>query len=161
MSVEVKFVEPTRDLIDVIANDMRQDDVDEIWASNHHTPIEALMSGWEKSTLSTVVLVNDEPCVMLGLVIRDILSGNGVPWLLGTNNALKYKRQFFTQVPAVIDEMLSVCPKLYNYVHVNNTVSIKWLKWIGFIIDEPLPYGLDNEMFHKFYIERGQQCVIQ
>lgn len=154
MSEVVKFVKPTRELIEALAADMRQADVDEIWASNHHTPIEALMNGLAKSDRSVIVTVDDEPCVMLGLVIRDILSGAGVPWLLGTETALKHKRKFLTQVPVVIDEMLTICPRLFNYVHVDNKVSIKWLKRIGFTIDEPVPYGRDNELFHKFHLER-------
>lgn len=152
--MEVKFIQPTVKLIEIIADDMRQADIDEVWAARHHSPIDALMIGWEMSDLSVVVTVNDEPCVMLGLVVRDILSGAGIPWLLGTEGALKYKRQFLTQVPPIIDEMLNVCPMLYNYVHVENKVSIKWLKRIGFAIDEPLQYGCENELFHKFHLER-------
>ena len=151
--MEVKFVKPTQELVEAIAADMRQADADEVWASNRNTPIEALMKGWEISNYTTVVTVNDEPCVMIGLAIRDILSGSGVPWLLGTENALKYKRQFITQVPAVISEMLDICPRLYNYVHVKNKVSIKWLKLIGFTLEDPLPCGPNNELFYKFYLE--------
>ena len=152
--MEVKFVKPTNELIYVLADDMRQADVDEIWASNHDTPVEALLKGWMLSERSVVVTVNDEPCVMIGLVIRDILAGSGVPWLLGTENALKYKRHFIKQVPAVINEMLNICPKLFNYVHVENRISINWLKRIGFTFDEPLPYGYEKELFHKFHLER-------
>lgn len=152
--MEVKFIKPTQELIEAIAADMRQADADEVWASNHHTPIESLMRSWKVSNRSVIVTVNDEPCVMLGLVIHDILSGTGSPWLLGTENALKYKRHFLTEVPAVIDEMLAICPSLFNYVHTENKVSMKWLEWIGFTIDEPLPYGCDNALFHKFTLER-------
>ena len=152
--MEVKFIKPTRELIEVIAADMRQADADEVWASSHHTPIESLMKSWKVSDRSVIVTVNDEPCVMIGLVIHDILSGTGSPWLLGTENALKYKRHFLTQVPAIIDEMLTICPNLFNYVHVENKVSVKWLKRIGFTFDEPSSYGCDGALFHKFYLER-------
>jgi hypothetical protein len=155
MSEVVKFVKPTKELIEALAADMRQADVDEIWASNHHTPIEALTNGLAISDRCAVVTVDGEPCVMLGLVIRDILSGSGVPWLLGTEAALKHKRKFLTQVPAVIDEMLNICPRLFNYVHADNKVSIKWLKRVGFTLDDPAPYGRDKESFHRFYLERA------
>lgn len=152
--MEVKFVKPTRELVEAIAADMRQADAAEVWASSHYTPVEAMMSSWEASDRSMIVTVNNEPCVMIGLVIRDILSGAGIPWLLGTDNALKYKRHFLTQVPDVIDEMLAICPRLYNYVHARNKISVNWLKRIGFTIDEPVPFGCDNELFHKFHLER-------
>jgi hypothetical protein len=152
--VGVKFVKPTTELVEAIAADMRQGDIDEVWSSNHHTPIEALSGSWNLSDYSVIVTVNDEPCAMLGLVIRDILSGTGVPWLLGTNNALKYKRHFILQVPVILDEMLNICPRLFNYVHADNEVSIRWLKRIGFIFDEPLPYGCDDDLFYRFHLER-------
>jgi len=133
---------------------MRQDDINEIWASNHSTPIEALLNGWKVSDYSMILTVNNEPLVMLGLVIKDILTGTGVPWLLSTCNSLKYKRYFITQVPAILDEMLNICPNLYNYVHVDNKTSIRWLKKIGFIIEKPIKYGRNNEMFHKFHFKR-------
>ena len=154
MSVEIKFVEPTFSLMGRIARDMRQQDIDEVWASHHHAPIEALVEGWQQSKFSTIVLINGEPVVMLGLVVRDILSGVGVPWLLGTNGSLKYKREFITQVPRVIDDMLNICPMLYNYAHVKNTISIKWLKRIGFSFSEPQQHGPDDELFCKFQLRR-------
>ena len=152
--MEVKFVKPNQNLIEFIARNMRQADVDEIWASHHHRPLEALMSSWKVSDYSVIIVVNGEPCVMLGLVIHDILSGTGSPWLLGTDNALKYKSQFILRVPAVIDEMLAKCPTLINYVHVKNEASVRWLKRIGFIFDDPAPYGLENELFYRFHTER-------
>lgn len=150
----VKYIGPTVELVEEIARNMRQADADEVWASHNFTPLEALMEGWELSEYSVIITVNDEPCVMIGLVRRDILSGNGIVWMLGTEGALKYKKKFFTEVPAVMKDMLSVCSMLYNHVHIKNKVSIKWLKWIGFTLCEPEPFGCEQELFHKFYIER-------
>lgn len=154
MSVEIKFVKPTIELVEAIAEDMRQADADEIWSSDNYTPLEALMQGWKISDRVTIVTVNNEPCVMFGLVICDILTGTGNLWMLGTNNSLNYKRQFLIRTPMVIDEMLKICPKLFNYVHVENKISIRWLKWLGFNLDEPIVYGVEKELFHKFHIER-------
>lgn len=154
MPVIVNYVKPTVELVEEIAKNMRQADIDEVWASDNFTPLEALMSSWEHSKYTTVITVNDEACVMMGLVMRDILSGHGVPWVLGTDNALKYKRGFFTEAPAIMDQMLNICPLLHNYVHCKNKISIRWLKRIGFTMCEPEPYGVEQELFHKFYIER-------
>ena len=150
----VNYVKPTVELVEEIARNMRQADIDEVWASSNCTPLEALMSSWEISEYTTVLTVNDEACVMLGLVVRDILSGHGIPWVLGTDNSLKHKKGFFTEAPEIINQMLNVCPRLHNYVHSKNRLSIRWLKWAGFTICEPEPYGCEKELFHKFYIER-------
>lgn len=149
----IEFVRPTVEMVESIAVDMRQADADEVWASNHHTPLESMMKGWEASDFSTVAMCDGEPLVMIGLVRRDVLSGSGVVWMLGANRAMKYKKEFFRQTKPVIDEMLTICPRLCNMVHGKNTSSVQWLKWLGFTIDDPIPYGPDGELFHRFYLE--------
>lgn len=151
--MEIKFIQPSIELIRMIASDMREADAAEVWASHRHTPEEALMKGWEMSDFSTVVTIDGVPCAMLGLVIHDILSDSGIPWLLGTDEALKHKRQFIKLVPDVISEMLEICGRLFNYVHAENKVSIRWLKRIGFTIEDSKPYGLGGELFHRFHLE--------
>jgi len=150
----IEFVRPTVEMVESIAADMRQADIDEVWASNHHTPLESMMKGWEASDFSTVAMCDGEPLVMIGLVKRDVLSGSGVVWMLGANRAMKYKKEFFRQTKPVIDEMLTICPRLCNMVHEKNTGSIQWLKWLGFTIGEPIPHGSDGELFRRFYLER-------
>jgi len=150
----IQFVKPTIGMIASIAADMRQADADEVWASNRYKPLQAIMESWKMSHYSVVVMVNDIPCVILGLVKRDFLSGTGVPWLLGTEQALKHAREFLKLSPPVIDEMLALCPRLFNYVHVKNRISVRWLKWLGFNIDEPVPHGPAGELFHRFHLER-------
>lgn len=150
----IKFVRPTVEMVESIAADMRQADADEVWASNHHTPLESMMIGWGLSDFSTVAINdNGEPLVMIGLVKRDILSGSGVVWMLGVNRAMNHKKEFFRQTKPVIDEMLTICPRLCNMVHGKNKSSVQWLKWLGFTIDEPIPHGPDGELFHRFYLE--------
>lgn len=150
----IEFIKPTEELIKVIAENMRDADAAEVWASHRHTPLQALMSGWESSHKAAIVSVNGRPCVMLGLVVRDVLTGTGVPWLLGTDYALKHAREFLKLSPPVIEEMLHMCPRLFNYVHADNIVSIRWLKWLGFKVDAPLPHGPKGELFHRFHMER-------
>jgi hypothetical protein len=152
----IEFVRPTVEMVESIAADMRQADANEVWASNHHTPLESMMKGWEASDFSTVAMCDGEPLVMIGLVKRDVLSGSGVVWMLGANRAMKYKKEFFRQTKPVIDEMLTICPRLCNMVHGKNTSSVQWLKWLGFTIDDPIPYGPDGELFHRFYLERSR-----
>lgn len=152
----IEWVKPTQSLVESIAEDMRQADIDEVWASNHHQPLESLMRGWGVSDLATVAVYEGEPLVMIGLVKRDVLTGSGVVWMLGANRALKHKKEFFKQTKPIIDEMLTVCPRLCNMVHNKNTSSIMWLKWLGFTIEEPIPHGPDGELFHRFHLERSR-----
>lgn len=153
----IEWVKPTKALVHAIAADMRQADAEEVWASNHHSPIESMMKGWELSDVSTVA-VNEqgEPLVMIGLVKRDVLTGSGTVWMLGANRAMDHKKEFFRQTKPIINEMLTICPRLCNMVHSKNTNSIVWLKWLGFTIEDPIPHGPDDELFHRFYLERSR-----
>lgn len=74
--------------------------------------------------------------------------------MLGTEGALKYKKKFLTEVPKVMADIFKVFSFVYNYVYVKNTVSIQWLEWIGFSFDPAAPFGIEGEMFHKFYLEK-------
>jgi hypothetical protein len=75
--------------------------------------------------------------------------------MLGANAVNRHKKAFLSLTPGVIEEMLTICPRLYNMVHGRNKESIRWLKWLGFTIDDPVPHGPDSELFHKFHLEVG------
>lgn len=150
----IEFVAPTDELVKSIADDMRQADIDEVWASDHLSPIDALMNSWRMSECTTVATCKGEALVMFGLVKPTLLSDTGVIWMLGANKSLKYRREFLLKTPLVLDEMMTICPKLCNMVHSKHHESIRWLKWLGFTIEEPEVHGPENELFHRFYIER-------
>lgn len=153
---KVEFVPVTPEGLNHIADNMRDADAAEVWASNRFTPRGALRVSVKASDYNTMVLGDGEPIAVLGLRVHDILTGTGVPWLLGTEvAATKYRRYFLTQSKDIIGDMLTVCPKLFNYVHDENTVSIEWLKWLGFEMDDPQPYGCEGELFRKFYLEKN------
>jgi len=150
----VEFLKPTDEMVEFIAANMREADRVEVMASHGHAPLEALQSSLKASQLSTVACVEGVPCVVLGLVIHDLLGGKGSPWMLGTEYALKHRRQFLTETPLVIGEMLRKCRKLVNHVHCENEESIQWLRWLGFTLEDLAPYGVAGDMFHKFHMEK-------
>jgi hypothetical protein len=140
-----------------IAADMRKEDREEVWASDHHTPAEALKWSWAGSDYTSVaVLDTGAPILVVGLNKRDVLVGSGVVWMLGTNLALKHRKVFMEQAKPIIGEMLEICPRLFNKVHGKNKASIRWLKRLGFTIQDPIPHGPDDELFHPFYLERSR-----
>lgn len=151
---DIQFVYPTEEMVQAIADDMRPADAAEVWAASHYTPIESLMKGWSRSDYVTVAVCEGQPLVMFGLVKLGFLSHTGVPWMLGAQVSLKHRREFLTRSPAVIDEMLTICSSLYNMVHSKNHDSIRWLRWLGFTIDDPIVHGREGELFHRFHMQR-------
>lgn len=151
---EIRFERPTEQHIRFIAANMRDEDAVEVHALGGYTPLDALEISIRNSERAVTVLGDGVPLTMLGLVKPILLSDIGVPWLLSARQALDYKRQFLELSPPVIDDMLQTCPKLINFVHSENKLSIRWLKWLGFTIEPAIPMGPFGAMFHPFHKER-------
>lgn len=148
----VDFVKPTDEMIEYIAANMRDADALEVWEMCRHTPLQSIRAGLDISKFSTVAVINGIPCAVFGLVVVDILSGTGVPWLLGTDYAVEQRRVFLKHCKQGLGQMLDICPNLFNYVHADNKISVRWLKYMGFNIEKALPIGTNGAMFHKFSI---------
>lgn len=148
----VEFKKPTPELIQYIADNMRQADIDEVTAASNVTPLQAIEGGVEVSSFSSVAVIDGDVVAIMGVVKNSTLTDNGIPWLLGTDNIVKHRREFLDASPSVLEAMTDVCPNLVNHVYVKNTVSIRWLKWLGFKIEEAKPFGVNGELFHKFTI---------
>ena len=148
----VEFKKPTQEMIQFIADNMRQADVDEVTAASGATPLQAITSGVEISAFSSVAVINGDIVAIMGVVKNSALSDNGVPWLLGTEDIVKHYREFLGASPSVLNAMMNICPNLMNHVHAKNKISVRWLKWLGFKIEEAGPFGINGELFHKFTI---------
>lgn len=91
------------------------------------------------------------PVVLLGCA--EIEPGVGSPWLLATNEALRLGPSLTALAKERVALVRKTWPKLANYVDVRNTVSVRWLARIGFEIRQPVPYGVNGELFHPFGME--------
>lgn len=148
---EVKFRQVEPGDIAYIAGRMRASDSHEVWAAGHFTPGEALHKGVDSATgLCHTVTRWGTPVAILGMSCPTLLGATGVPWMLGTNDLLLCRREILTEGRRLVDAMLKERPHLINAVHVDNTASIRWLKWLGFTMHDPAPFGVEGQMFHIF-----------
>ena len=143
-------VEATWEHIEPISANMREADTLEVWLSSHKTPHQAMSEGFQRSVKAWTIMHDDVPIGMFGVSCLTLLGHVGVPWLLGTNEMLKIKRQFVRESNRYIDEMLSMYPNLINYVHTENRASIRWLKWLGFSFEGPVAAGPEGAPFYRF-----------
>lgn len=133
-----------------IADKMRLSDRKEMYYMAAVKPHSAIEMSTAMSREVTTALVNDEPCLLFGIGTRTWFSTVGVPWLLGTDLADQYQyrfarfsKKFYAELDAAYDEM-------ENYVWVENTKTIRWLKWLGFEMQEPEKYGVFDQEFIRF-----------
>jgi len=147
-------VDSLKEHIEPIALNMRLDDVKEIWASGKRTPQTSLKMSMSFGKSKTIML-DGNPVGMYGVCPVSFLSFKGSPWLLGTDILRLHSREFLKGCKAIFPDLIKEYKYLENYVDCRNKTSIRWLKWLGFAIMEPEPYGPFKLPFHRFYMENN------
>jgi hypothetical protein len=155
---KIKVRKSVRADVDFISTRMRKSDIDEIWASNHVEPKEALMRGLDNAIYCQTI-ENGTPIAMFGICPHDLLGHSATIWMLGTDSLDKIKFKFLRHSREYVDAMLDYYYYLDNYVDVRNEKSIAWLKFLGATFDEPKPYGVDGKLFQHFYFKRNVPCA--
>ena len=154
------IIEALPEHIPAIAANMREADRREVWASHRHTPQEALAFALQRSELAWTCVVDGLPAFMWGAArTGSFLRHSGAPWLLGTPAILKVRHDFLRYCPHFIAVMQGAFPCLENYVHAGNRLSIRWLKHLGFTVNEEMPELMNNEDF--FHFQRVAECMNQ
>ena len=132
-----------------IAPHLRDADKNEIIASHGPDIEQAVLHSIMGSEASTVCLPDGTPICIFG--IGDDMQGNGIPWMIGTDEMIKHRKALIRDARKWINDQLEVYPLLYNYADSRNTVHINWLRHIGFTVsDIPEYIGVDPEV--PFYL---------
>lgn len=151
MIVTARHAQP--DDIYLIAQRMRRDDRNEVMASHGLMPEAAMRISYQTSSWIRTGTIDGEPFCMFGVCPLSALSTVAAPWLLGTDRIREVKREFLRHNLELIPEMSKGFCRLENWVDVRNTMSVRWLKWLGFAIMPPEPFGVFGLPFHRFTME--------
>lgn len=159
-SIEPADYNSVKDLFDFI----RESDAREVMASAGQTPEEAITLSMALSVDSWVLRENGTPVCVFGVAPIVGKPGVGSPWMLASHRFAASKapphirrritRVILAQSKKYIQKMLDRFYLLENYVDVRNEASIRWLKWCGFKLEPPVPWGHAGLPFHPFYMER-------
>lgn len=114
---------------------------------------QALSIGLRESLRSWVIECDGMPMAAAGDTLGGI--GVGVPWMVTTQHIVRNRKGFLCASRAVLDDALTRHFQLVNYVDARNNAAIRWLSWLGFSIDDPVPYGAQGLPFHKFHLFRS------
>lgn len=152
-----EFTEVTDEGLEHIAENMREGDREECYATlGHRRYYDALrISVLASDSAVMAVSAYGEPVAVLGVTTVSFLYNIGSPWMLGTPNAERYKRAFIDAGRTYTQFMLGEYSSLTNHVDARNTKSVAWLQRLGFSIEKPVPYGALGLPFHPFQIERS------
>lgn len=140
--------------VDAIADDARAADVAELWASSRTHPRDAMKRGLASSVSTFTGFFDGVPVCMFGASPFSILGGYGIAWMLGSSalDRLCVQKSLLRHSGPAVDYLQSQFPTLlYNFVDQRNASAIRWLDWLGFEFDDPIPYGVDGLPFLPFY----------
>jgi len=133
------YIEPvatmTPDVLRV-AQSLRREDVDELWALSRVRPIEALRRSVAVSTEAYVAFNRDAPIAVFGANVP-ALGGYGVPWLLGTRGIDECATEYFRLARRFIAHLRRGCDVLQNMALASNRKTLVFLSRLGFVIGEP------------------------
>lgn len=149
--VEISVGPADRAALAYIAEHMREADRAEVWATGHRAPIQALERAAKMSSRVWVGTADGLPGAAWGVAPANLLGDTGVPWLLGTGLIERHAVAFLRGCDDALREMQQGFTVLRNLVDARNYASIRWLRWLGFTIEAPIPHGPDRLPFHPFW----------
>lgn len=156
---KAKVVEGTLDLLIQMSSHLREADVQEVKAASGATPEEALTRSFNRSSKCWVAVLRGRPILAFGVAPLSIMGFIGSPWLLATDEILKVRREFIRESKRYVNEMSEGFELLQNYVDARNRVSINWLSWCGFVMEDAEPYGYEGRLFHRFHKQGGGKVI--
>lgn len=115
------------------------------------TPLEAISKSVMVSRDTKVLLADDKVVCMYGVGTVSLIGGIGVPWLLASNLVKTHARAFIRYSLKWRDEMRQDYRFLTNYVDARHTRAMRWLEWLGAVMDPtPFPMGPNKVPFYRF-----------
>lgn len=152
---KVEVVEATLEHVAALLPHVRQADANEFEAMSGKTPAQVLELALRTSAFAFAGLINGEVVAIFGVAPRSMITGSGVPWLVGSDLLERYQATFLRRCRPVLRLFLQHYPELENYVDARNTAAKCWLHWLGFTIHEAQPVGRARLPFHRFEMRRG------
>lgn len=131
---------------------MRPEDRAEIWSASRSTPMQALVDTVQVSRDTKVAVSGRVPMCIFGCAQTTPLSGWAAPWALGTPEVERNAAWFLKASKTVVAGWRQEYRVLRNFVHAENRLSVRWLRWLGFELDPAEPIGYDDALFHKFHM---------
>jgi len=152
---KVKIVKTAQKHIDFMKGNLREADLNEVWASSFSVGSVALQRSFNRSSSCWTALMGGEPFACFGVVPLSCLNLTGSPWMLATDRIDQVPFKVVRESKKYVNKMIRGFEKLENWIDERNTVSKRWLKWCGFVLEPPREYGAQSKLFHRFWKIKG------
>lgn len=143
-----------------IAENIRDADRIELWASSRSEPLDAMLRGMERTASAFTAIYDGQVAAMFGASPYSIMGNKGAAWMIGSKvlELQGAQKDLLRLSVPVLEYMLDQFPGLlYNFVDQRNDKAIRWLKWLGFQFGEAIPYGVDGLPFLPFFMVKARR----
>lgn len=136
---------------------IRQADIDEFAAGHSLTPERAMDIGLKISSHCWAGIWHGRAIAIAGLYPTSFVGDHAHPWMVGTRDLERpeVRRDFLELSRSMVRYMVSIYPNLDNWVDARNRLAVRWLKWLGFTMHAPEPYGPQGLPFLYFEMRRA------
>lgn len=140
-----------------MAEEMRAIDKFEYMVQSGSDNIHLAMSMvYDIANVRQVAFIDDQLVCAWGRFDRSILLQECNPWMVATDmiNHKIAKRMFIKQSPKIAEDLAGGFARAWNQVYAENKITIRWLKWLGFVFD-PEPEMINGYPFLTFEYGRA------
>jgi hypothetical protein len=131
---------------------LRQADLLEIKASCGMEGTDALVHAVLNAKRADAWLVDEHLVAMSGVSGSLADHGIGVVWMLASAEADRFPKYLLRGQRQYVQELLQGHDMLFNFVDNRNIKAQRWLRWLGFHLGEPTPFGVAQLPFRPFWL---------
>lgn len=131
---------------------LRQADQDEVMAACGMTGEDALILAVAHAKRADAWFKGDRLIAISGISGTLIDQSVGVIWMLGSDEIDRLPKLLMKGQRQYVRDLLKGHDMLLNFVDNRNIKAHRWLRWLGFQVGEPKPFGAAGLPFRPFYL---------
>jgi len=137
--------------VDIVLDNMRLPDIREC-ALVGVTPSMALNVPFiEEGSKGFTITHKRKPIAMCGITPMDQYMHTGKIWFLGTKDVDAMWKSFYKHSKLILSFLCIDYDVVENYVPIDHDKTIRWLKWIGFQVENQQYFVHEHEFVRVFY----------
>lgn len=113
-------------------------------------PNEYVVRGLQASVCAFAGLIDGRCFCLFGVRPDSLTATSGSPWLMTSADIVQAKIAFAKASRQYIPYLRNRFTHLHGFVYEHNTVSIKWLRWLGYTVSPEPVTARNGQRYYQF-----------
>lgn len=153
MGNEVTFVRAEIEHADALAAVLRPEDLAELRAGGHQDARALLLEALRVSDAAYAGIADREVAALFGAAPGP-LPEVGIAWCLTGRAFPRHAKAFAKHAPWALELLFGSRHAVVNAVDARYAAALRWVRWLGFTVGEPVPVPSSGLPFHPIYLGR-------